>query len=72
MLEDLGFRLCCAYVSHQMGITYAHCEKNYMQRQKIGGYWLELAEKVAREVGEGFGNQVAAAMGLEHSDEPKN
>jgi hypothetical protein len=55
-----------------MGITYAHCEKNYMQRQKIGGYWLELAEKVAREVGEGFGNQVAAAMGLEHSDEPKN
>jgi hypothetical protein len=74
MFEDLAFRLCCAYVSHQMGITYAHCEKTYMPRQRIGGYWLDLAEKVAREVGEGFADQMAAAaaIDLERSDEPEN
>jgi hypothetical protein len=43
-----------------------------MQKQKIGDYWLALAEKVAREIGEAFGDRMAAAMSLERGDEPEN
>ena len=45
--EELALRLYCAYLSYQLGISYKHCMKTYLQDIKLDDYWYILAENVA-------------------------
>lgn len=48
-LEELARRLCCAWISYQVGMTYRHCLKTYIADAELGEYWYSLAERVAME-----------------------
>ena len=47
--EDLAGRLCCAWLSYQLDLTYQHCMKTYIRDAEIGEYWYSLAKRLFRE-----------------------
>jgi hypothetical protein len=49
--EELARRLCAAFVSHHMGVTYQTAAK-YLRddHAQVGRYWYRLAERVTHEV----------------------
>ncbi len=50
---ELGRRLCAAYTSNQLGITIAYALKTHVGPvEELGSYWIELAERVTKEVNE--------------------
>ena len=47
---ELAERLCCAYGSYSMGVTYETYRKNYFPgKDKMEEFWLQLAEFVAKK-----------------------
>ena len=57
-LEDLARQLCCAFKSYQLGISFSHCMKNYMDQGPLGPYWYELAGRVSRDIADGIGESL--------------
>ncbi len=50
--EELARRLCCAFVSYNLGMSYETCRKQYLS-SPIGEYWQDLAERVVDDVSAG-------------------
>lgn len=47
--DELARRLCCAWISYHLGLTYQRCLKAYIGDERVGEYWYQLAETIARE-----------------------
>lgn len=49
---ELARRLCAALVSKRLGIGMDYALKNYVKNAGKDEYWLQLADRVEREVAE--------------------
>jgi hypothetical protein len=58
--EELARRLCAAFISHHMGVTYQTAAK-YLRDddEMVGKYWYGLAERVAQEIAHMHAEQYA-------------
>ena len=44
--EALAHKLCAAFLSHRLGISYATASKQYVGKIPVGKYWFRLAQSV--------------------------
>jgi hypothetical protein len=50
--HDLAKRFACAAISYQIGISYAHCWKQYdFEHLEIDDRWIELEEYFTKHIG---------------------
>jgi hypothetical protein len=56
--SELARRFCAALMSYRLGIGMDYALKNYVKNAGENEYWLELADRVEREVVE----QIAQAI----------
>jgi len=45
-VDELARRLCCAWISCQLRVSYQHSLKTYMKDDPPGEYWYQLARGV--------------------------
>jgi hypothetical protein len=50
--EELARRLAAAFISMRLRVSLAHCY-NQQKDQPVGEYWLQLAQRVQRDMAEG-------------------